>query len=384
MDNKRKSRLLRGFDMAVDIVRAEEDLIPEGMSLDDFSHKSIPYFKKYGFKVPEFTSELYVKAGAPESDRYISASLYYHYIATYLYNLNLTMAYMDKNAYKNLFPSIKHPETVVCKINNKIYKQTPKLGEKNKILSFDEMIDILMVNQPFIIKPTLESGGGRGVQLIKDELDPIKIRELINSYGSDFIVQKPVFQHPELSRLNESSLNTCRLYSYLPIGQTEYKILGATVRFGNKGDFRDNASAGGGFCKINSDGTVEDRICQFKNWNRRSLKDEKGIENMKFPFFENVKKACLEMHSCLPYLDLIGWDIAMDPDGNPVLIEFNYIPDCEHIQLACGPMFGEYIDDLMNAICKYEADITTGMLISYPKLSDYHSYNFRIGRKNAL
>lgn len=58
-------------------------------------------------------------------------------------------------------------------------------------------------------------------------------------------------------------------------------------------------------------------------------------------------------------MDLIGWDIAIGQDGEPILIELNQYPDCELIQMFNGPMFGEYTDSLMEQISKYKTKAVT-------------------------
>ena len=50
----------------------------------------------------------------------------------------------------------------------------------------------------------------------------------------------------------------------------------------------------------------------------------------------------------LPYFDLIGWDFAVDEDGEPVFIEFNVMP--EQNQISCGPSFGKLTDEVLAAV----------------------------------
>jgi hypothetical protein len=52
-----------------------------------------------------------------------------------------------------------------------------------------------------------------------------------------------------------------------------------------------------------------------------------------------------EQHLYMPWFDLIGWDIAINKEGNPVVIEFNITPDLS--QSANGPAFGEYTETII-------------------------------------
>lgn len=372
-------RKFRGLEIAMDNIRMEEQLLPPGFSLDGLPSGNQPYFKKYGFKVSEAFAAVYEKANGISSDRYIPASLYFYYISPFLLNMNLTLSYVDKNNYPRLFPNVKQPETLFHNINRKFYNC---LG--GGILVIDDVIKTLAGTNQFIIKPAIESGRGRDVAFIQDYISETSIADLLKKYDSDYIIQLVVKQHHTLSLLNPTSLNTCRVYTYLPVGSSEYVVLGAAVRFGGKGAYRDNACTGGGFCKVHKDGRIDDRICQYRFIGRRSLKAEKNLTDLYFPSFDKVIDTCLNLHKQLPYMDLVGWDIAIDEDGNPVLIELNQYPDCEFIQLFNGPMFGEYTDDLLTAISKSETKYVTVAKRHFPGLSEHQDYNFEIGKQYSI
>lgn len=109
----------RGLEIAMDNIRIEGHLLPPGESLDRFSSKNQPYFKKYGFKVSQVFCELYSRANGIESDKYIPASLYFYYISPFLMNMNLSMAYADKNMYCRLFPNVRQPATILHNVNGR-------------------------------------------------------------------------------------------------------------------------------------------------------------------------------------------------------------------------------------------------------------------------
>lgn len=374
-----EERKFRGLEIAMDNIRMEECHIPPGFSLDDVPFKNQPYFLQYGFKVPQTLAALYENANGIASDKYIPASLYFYYISPYLMNMNMTSSYVDKNNYCQLFPSVRQPQTIFHNINRRFYNC---LG--GGILGLPTVVEALSKTDQFVIKPAIESGRGRDVTFVHDNPGKEFISELLRNYDSDYIIQRVVKQHPTLSLLNPTSLNTCRVYTYLPIGSTEYVVLGAAVRFGGKGAYRDNACTGGGFCKVHSDGRIDDRICQYRFFGRRSLDSEKGLTNMYFPSYEKVVETCLTLHKHLPYMDLVGWDIAVDEDGEPVLIELNQYPDCEFIQMFNGPMFGEYTDDLLAAVSKYETKYLTVAKRHFPALSEHHDYIFEIGKQYSI
>lgn len=393
MKNDRQK--FRGLEITMDNIRIEEQLLPLDESLDDLPNNNSDYFRKYGFKVSEVFSSLYEKAGCVPSEKYIPASIYFYYISPYLLNMNLSMAYVDKNAYWRLFPDIKQPETILHNINGRFYTSgniqlctfsSCTVSHKDSLSLIDkkDAISVLEKESEYIIKPAIESGRGRDVMLCKDIDGRNGIEEILNSFGRDYIIQRVVRQHQDLVKLNPTSLNTCRVYTYLPVGESEYVVLGSAVRFGGEGAYRDNACTGGGFCKIHDNGLIDDKICQYRFWGRRSLFVEKGLKGLYFPSYDKVINMCIEMHRQLPYMDLVGWDIAVDETGEPILIELNQYPDCEFIQLFNGPMFGKYTDSLMNAISQYDTSFETVAKRSFPKLSSHHDYLFEIGKQYSI
>lgn len=382
MKNPEKSRRLKGLEMLIDNIHLQDHLLPEGSDISEFDDVKLEYFKQYGFNVSSIFSEVYEKYNGIKSNKYISNGLYYFTIYPFLVNMNLSMAYADKNFYERLFPHIKQPDTILHNCNGKFYKSF-KNNQKGFYLSEDEVIAILEREPKFIIKPSIESGRGRDVRFIDRSKEPdLNLKELLSYYYEDFIIQKPVKQHPSLSALNPSSLNTLRICTFLPPGQNNYVVLGVVARFGGDNSTCDNACSGGGFCKVESSGLIQDKIYHYRNWNSGSLSKDKGIENLVCPSYQKVVDLCLSCHSQLPYMDLIGWDIAIDEEGDPVLIELNQYPDCD-IQIANGPMFGEYTDSLMQAIKDCGHKETVGVKRIFPS-KPHHDYNFEIGKKLSL
>jgi hypothetical protein len=157
-------------------------------------------------------------------------------------------------------------------------------------------------------------------------------------YGLNFTVQQCIKQHTKMASFNESSVNTVRVYTYFN-SNGEYEILRTVQRFGGKGSVVDNASAGGGYCLIRSDGIVDRNIFRSLSMGKSQL--ESGVTK-EIPSYDKICCATLELHRRLPYFDLIGWDMAVDEDGIPVVLEYNCVaPSIDIPQTAGGPLFSE-------------------------------------------
>jgi len=201
-----------------------------------------------------------------------------------------------------------------------------------------------------IIKPTLDTCNGIGVKLL-DGSDSNLVNKQFAEYNINYIVQYKVQQHSEMARLNHSSLNTLRMFTYRDIdGKVHYLKKKTFIRFGGKGAIMDNGSAGGGICKVNEDGIVDDAVHRFKKLKTDSLAKNYGISEIRVPSFGKAIELVVSLHEKLSYFDYIGWDVAIGETGIPIFIEHNVLPSVEGPQLISGPVFGEYLDEVMERI----------------------------------
>ena len=82
--------------------------------------------------------------------------------------------------------------------------------------------------------------------------EPLSIEKL-KSYGLNFIMQNAVMQHPYVSQLCSSSINTLRIATYRSVIDEKPHVIGALIRIGKEGEYVDNAHAGGRFVAINKE-----------------------------------------------------------------------------------------------------------------------------------
>jgi len=345
-----KPSAIKGFDLQADLYRLWQDVIPEGFDISTLNSRPVEFFKKYGYRISALSSELYGRYNGCFSEKYVSPSLYYFYIVPYLTRMDFIFAYDDKCIYSKLWPNMRQPKAILKNMAGLYYIEDAKSFSGERVITESEAIEYLKCKSLGVIKPSLASGGD-GISLLHfDEMTKEEIQSTLRLYSSNFIVQEVVRNHESLKRLNDSSLNTCRIFTYRRVGTGEYVFLGSVVRFGGKGSFRDNASSGGGFCKVDENGQIGDAIFHYKNFNKGSLRKEKGIENLVIPMFKEMIECCFTLHQGLPYNDLIGWDMTLDENGEIVLVEYNYAADAELIQISSGPLFGDYTDEIMERI----------------------------------
>lgn len=354
---KTNKRLLNAIEKKLAYDHKFSHYLPDEFVVEEEDNSKNDYFKQYGFRTPNYINDLYFRYNGIKSDKYIPSDLYLFYIFPSLVSREMMFAYIDKNNYEMLFPNIAQPKVIVRNQNG--YYSYGITG-KFKLLKRKDVIDVLSNYSSFIIKPSNDSGGGKGVRKIKLQNGFTNkgetLEELLNSYKLDFVVQEIVEQYEPFNLLNRNSLNTMRIITYRRNG--EFLSLGAFIRFGVEGAEVDSGGRGGLICRVNSNGIIDDRIFYIKSFKRGSLKEYLRIENLTVPDFQGVLDFCYNLHAQLNYFDLCGWDIAIGKDGKPVFIELNQYPDCESFQMVNGPMFGEYTDEIMEKVSKNKTQFT--------------------------
>lgn len=297
-----------------------------------------------GINIPLDWHRYFYKRTGIYSVRYIPSSLYYIELIGRFNRFPMNTAYTDKNISTLLLPAEYQPKVVIKNMNGHYYIDNQPSSKQEAILVCRDLDDVL-------IKPSLERHGD-GVRKfsVKKGITSINgktIEQLFADYKSDFVVQNIIHQHEKMEALNNTSVNTIRILTYHSVD--EVLVLYSVIRIGRQGAEIDNESAGGISTRINADGTLS-RYAYGAPGNDSIEKTDTGIELAGYPIPSYSRAIALvkEMHLLLPHFDLVGWDIAIDTEGNPIIIEFNTWPELS--QSANGPAFGEYTERIMNEI----------------------------------
>lgn len=332
-------KLIRG-------VRKNTDKINTGRDLSREQKLEIKeYYKNLlGIDIPLDWHRYFYKRTGVYSVRYIPTSLYYTEIIGKINRMTFERAYSDKNLTEFLLKGIRQPEIVLKNMNGHYYLNGIAVDKETAIQACWNLDDV-------IIKPSLERHGS-GVKKfsVKNGVTSIgnkSIEHLFSKYKFDFIIQKVVRQHRLLSDLNPSSVNTLRILTYR--SGMEVLVPYTVIRIGRKGWDIDNETAGGISTRINGDGTLA-KYAFGAPGNDMIEKTDTGLtlEGYRIPSYEKAVETVKGLHLQLPYFNLIGWDISIDTEGEPVLIEWNVWPELS--QSANGPAFGEYTERILTEI----------------------------------
>lgn len=312
-------------------------------SKKEFKETVVKYWKKYGIKPQKFWYDLFCDGKKSYDPRYIPNSLWHTKIIPYFNYFLVRKAYRDKGMYHRLLRDVKQPETVAKRMAGYYYN-----GDGEQLITREEAIRLCEREEHLIFKPSVDSGGGRSIAFF-DRDDPSRedISALFDEFGTNVVVQRLVKQHPDLGRINGgNSLNTVRVMTFH--FKEEIHVLSAQLRMGGVNSRVDNVTAGGCACAIKEDGWLEEKAVTRKSvWTDHH---ESGIKfrDIRVPSYEKIIETSKRLHKEMPFYNIIGWDFAVDEEGEPVFIEMNFQPDQN--QFASGPSFGDLSDEVLEDV----------------------------------
>ena len=216
---------------------------------------------------------------------------------------------IDRKLFKNLI------------IKPLFYRSYGQFIDKNGIIKSKSAIKKLLnkLDQEIIIKP--EAGrGGQGIifkQSQNLDLEALPTEE-------NFVFHKVLKQHPELHGLYPHSINTIRVSTHLKYNGN-VNVLSTILRFGMGGSRIDNASSGGGCIYIHATGKIEQEAYNDFGFSLGAKHPDTGIKfkDLELRYFNDVIALCKEAHSTFPYVKIIGWDVYINENAEPMLIEWN-------------------------------------------------------------
>lgn len=277
---------------------------------------------------------------------FVSDDIFMPFILRSLNDERESQSFEHKGMYDILFgDSVKRPKTVVNCINGTCY------SENGDIIPHEILFGGLECAEECIVKPTKGSCMGRNVRKIK--LSDKTLNEVLLSYGDNFIVQKVVKQSSLTSLFNASSLNTFRISTLNINGRVSLCTI--LFRCGQAGSSVDNGAAGGLMAGVYANGHFRDFA--YDNKYNRYYETKQGVK-FSDGFIPNMPTIVEEVKSihqkCLPNMGFAGWDIALDENNCPVMIEVNLSwPGVQFEQLCPGlPIFGDRTAEVIEYVLR--------------------------------
>lgn len=261
-------------------------------------------------------------------------------------NLPLATAWEDKAYYSMRFPDVPFPRLVAACIDGALVDRSlSRCGVE------DLWEDVRELGEVFI-KPSIGSYQGIGAFRLKaqDVATPHALEETLASSGDNYVVQELIEQHDLLASFNPSSVNVVRIVSVRL--DKEVFLANATIRFGIPGRVTDMTYVDGvetvRVAGLTNNGQVKESYYD-QDGNRQLLSDI-GVEAGRsfIPGFDRACEICAFIHKRLHHFGIVGFDIAIGRDSEPIVIEMNLGgPGAVFYQYANGPFFGERTQEVI-------------------------------------
>lgn len=203
---------------------------------------------------------------------------------------------------------------------------------QNKEITAKNAFDLLPDNADFVNKP-FDGAGGKDISFFsKFDIDPASMSSnLINNS----LVQQKVVNSNEINAIHPESLNTIRIVTSTLNGKPE--VIFAFLRVGIGNSKFDNIHQGGLFVGID----IQKGELMSVGYDGKMVEHEFHpdtlirFDSLSVPGWEDVKKLVIYGASHFDQLKIIGWDIALTPDG-PLAVEINSIPGITFMHTCYG------------------------------------------------
>lgn len=305
--------------------------------------------------LPTFYIRMFPKFSGVKSPDFVPKTLYFNLVEPMLNNFQFSRSFADKNMYGRLIDPDVLPAVLLRKIHGQYYD-----GQYNPVFNVDAFISSESISQKkYIIKPAIQSQGGRAVASMESRNGALWLGEkaidqhwLDHQYRDNFLIQEYVHQHPFYAALNESSLNSLRIYTYRSVKDNVVHFIYATIRVGKPGSVTDNIATGGKSIGLNPDGTLMRRTRDAPGEVCCEVEGLDLGENVKAMGYDAVKETALRLAAHQYYSRFLTFDFCFDQNEKVKLIELNNFDiGATPVQTCRGPLFGEFTDEVI-AYCK--------------------------------
>ena len=275
--------------------------------------------------------------------RFVTQDLQYPYLYNAINPVAERKALSNKGMYSMYFSEMPQPQTIITCITGTYF------NAERKIINSSEAEKIVRSHEQCIVKPILETKQGKDIQILHPEKDDIST--LFIDKKGNFIVQEIQGQSPITSYFNPASLNTFRVTTIYLNGVVS--ISNVCFKFARNGVQIDNLGHGGLIVGVNEDGHFHDFGLDKDYQKAYTWQEGKKISDIYIPEVKKAIEFAIKYHPLyFPTLTLVGWDIALDSDNQPTLIEANLITPGIQAEQYCaqGPVYGNRTEEIIDFV----------------------------------
>lgn len=336
-DFERRKRLDRKYVREGDIPLTEEEI----KEIDEF-------WGKYSFAYPEIDYESF----RTFKNRYGKFDVRHcpGNVKNFFHSYDPDYVKFQNKAMQDwMFPDMNQPEIVLRRMKGAVMDSemniiTQEAGEQI-------ILDYMNKHNNGVVFKRTPGHGGKDVFVLdyKDASREKIIRKLKLMRKEDFVVQALVKQSSFLAQLNEPSVNTIRISTWLD--EEKCVPLAALIRVGQGNVRTDNWHTGGALIgvdietgKLNSEALLNDLSRSPILANGFDL----SKEELYVPNFEKIVKAVTKSHPRMPYIKVLSWDMTLDENNEPTMIECNFRGETQIHEMVGGPFYGDYLQGMLD------------------------------------
>ena len=339
-DRVKKRQSISWREQILEAERMSQDEIPALTKSQEDEIRA--YWKRYGIDIPclEWHRFFYARTGCERPD-FVAKTTFNCDIKPYMSDLRFAPTWSDKSYLDFFIKGVNTPVNVVRNVNGNL------LDADFHYISRQQAETIMNQYDALVVKPTVFTNTGKGVQLLKP---PVHIDDLIAAYKRNFVLQLPLRQHAEMAKLNESSVNSIRFNSVCLDGVAH--VMSCFVKVGQTGEFADNNGKDRYFIGIDAaSGRLKDYAINHEMVRHETIPSGFAFAGKKIPSFEKACEMVCKAHQQLAHFGLAFWDVCICEDGEPCIVEVNLTaPDSAIAQAAAGPFFGEYLEQILERV----------------------------------
>src|SRR5699024_7587321 len=218
-------------------------------------------------------------------------------------------------------------------IDNIIYDNNYK-----KIKNQDAFKEIFSEDKELFLKKN-DSSQSKGI--LKLNKSNFNIENLLN-YGNA-VIQKSIKQHKWFNTIITGSVTTLRITTIKGV-QGRIELVGSYLRIARKkAEYIDPVDIFK-IAVVDKFGTINDFAID-PDWKLFYKHPETNFlfKNQIIPYYELAVDKCIKIHENLPQVGIIGWDVAINEEGETEIMEWNAgHPDIKFIEASIGPCFTRF------------------------------------------
>lgn len=275
---------------------------------------------------------LYAELREEYIEGWLPADVYTYRLIPFLNPRRLSYVSTYKSIDYRIFGSFAS-EPVVVVVNGSFYSSN---GDRLTPLQFSDTME--KYNSEIVVKKDA-APSGKGIRFMNSkeiepgDFDPAK----------SYLVQPLFRQHRALAEVYPQSVNTIRISTYLDRhgrASVKHKLL----RVGHSGNRIVNWGDQDIDLYIDHSGKVVMDALDGIGRIRENYHPDNGYPflELKVPSMQQAIEACKKAHNKFPYIRFIAWDLYIDEEGMPRMIEWNAVnPSFWVHEARIGPLWSE-------------------------------------------